>query len=90
VRGDPAQNHLFDPPVVQVPAGTSLTWTFADTGANGGEELVPHDVVFDDERSPLLASGTYTRQFDTPGTYRYVCSLHSFMEGVVIVTAQEP
>jgi plastocyanin len=86
VRGDAAQNHVFDPPVVAVPAGTTLNWTFVDTGANGGDEPVPHDVVFSDQRSPLLSTGVYSRQFDAPGTYRYVCSLHSFMDGVVIVT----
>jgi plastocyanin len=88
VRGDATQNHLFDPPVVQVPAGTTLTWSFADYGPNGGEAAVPHDVVFVDERSPLITTGSYSRTFDQPGTYRYVCSLHSFMEGRVEVVAE--
>lgn len=87
VLGDAQQNHVFAPAVVQVPVGTTLTWTFADTGASGGGEPVPHDVVFAAERSPIQAVGSYQRTFTAPGSYSYVCSLHPFMEGRVEVIA---
>lgn len=87
VRGDPQQNHLFDPPVVQIEAGSTLTWSFADYGRSGGESAVPHDVVFADARSPIQTEGSYSRTFNTPGTYSYVCSLHPFMAGRIEVVA---
>jgi plastocyanin len=88
VRGDVAQNHLFDPPVVQVPVGTTITWNFVDYGPNGGEAPVPHDVVFSSVRSPIFETGSFSHTFTEPGTYTYFCSLHAFMEGRIEVVAQ--
>jgi Copper binding proteins, plastocyanin/azurin family len=37
--------------------------------------------------SPLLATGqAWSRTFDKPGTYRYICALHPEMTGIVVVT----
>jgi plastocyanin len=37
-------------------------------------------------QSPLLAPGeTFTRTFDTPGVFPYLCSVHPFMTGSVTV-----
>jgi len=88
VRGDAAQNHVYDPPVVRVPVGTTITWTFDDRGRNGDSALVPHDIVFEGFRSDILSNGTFSHTFDQPGTYRYYCSLHRFMEGQIEVVAQ--
>jgi plastocyanin len=87
VRGDPNQNHLYDPPVVQVPLGTTITWDFVDYGPNGGEPAVPHDVVFSNLRSPIVTTGQWSHTFTEPGSYTYYCSLHSFMEGRIDVVA---
>lgn len=84
VRYDAQQNHVFDPPVVRILAGTTLTWEFADGGASGADPA-RHDVVFAAQRSPIIERGSYQQTFAAPGTYRYVCSLHPFMEGVVEV-----
>ena len=72
----------FDPSHVTVSAGKTVTWTW-----RGTQE---HDVVFEDAptqpvSSPIQATGVHTRTFDTPGTYRYRCTLHStsFTEGMV-------
>jgi plastocyanin len=89
VRADSTQNHLFDPPVIEVPVGSEITWTFADYGITGDGEAVPHNVVGEGFESPLLGTGTFTHQFDTPGSYLYRCTLHAFMEGRVIVTTPE-
>jgi plastocyanin len=69
----------YAPPAIEVPAGTEVTWTFADG-------LIPHDVKGDGFQSPLLRDGTFTHRFHTPGTYAYYCTLHSQMRGRVIVT----
>lgn len=89
VRADSTQNHLFDPPVIEVPAGSEITWTFADYGIAGDGEAVPHNVVGEGFESAIMGTGTFTYQFDTPGSYLYRCTLHAFMEGRVIVTAPE-
>jgi plastocyanin len=84
-RGNAFQNHIFAPAVVQVPVGTTITWSFEDRGANGDEAPVPHDVVGADFASPVLTTGTWSHTFTTPGTFRYVCTLHPGMDGVVQV-----
>ncbi len=86
VRADNTQNHLFDPPVIEVPVGTDITWTFADYGLSGDAEAVPHNVVGEGFESAVLGTGTFTHSFDTPGNYLYRCTLHAYMEGRVIVT----
>ena len=70
----------YTPRVIEVPAGTTVTWTFADGDT-------PHDVKGDGFRSEVMRSGTFRHTFDTPGTYDYRCTLHSQMTGRVIVTS---
>lgn len=73
-------DRAFDPPVVQVPVSTTLTWAFTDGGAR-------HNVVGDSFESEVASEGTFTHTFARPGTYDYTCTLHSGMDGRVIVTA---
>ena len=64
---------------IAVPMSETVTWVWTD-----GEE---HNVVFDDgPASEVVASGTWSRTFETPGEYRYSCTLHAFMDGRVLVT----
>ena len=70
----------FQPASITVAVQAALTWTNNDS--------IPHTVKWDDEtpESPQLAQGdTYQRTFDAPGTYAYVCGIHSNMEGSVTV-----
>lgn len=70
----------FDPPAIEVPAGTEVTWTFVDDNE--------HNVVFEDgPASPISDSGTWSRTFAEPGTYAYSCTLHAYMDGRVDVTS---
>jgi plastocyanin len=76
-----AKDNRFDPVAVEVPAGTTVTWRFEDGGT-------PHDVTFDDWKSGAPQSeGTVRHAFDRPGTYDYRCTLHSGMDGRVVVTS---
>ena len=84
ILADDALNHVFAPAVTQVAAGTTVTWQFKDVDEDG--QPVLHNVVFSDEASPVQATGSFSRTFNEPGTYEYICSLHAFMDGVVIVT----
>jgi amicyanin len=75
-------NFKFDPATLTVPVGSAVTWT------NKDEE--PHTIAAKDGsfHSPTLdTKGTYSFTFTNPGTYDYICSIHPFMTGTVVVTA---
>jgi plastocyanin len=75
-------NFTFDPPVLTVAAGTTVTWTNQDD--------IPHTVTAADGafRSEALdTDDSYQERFDRPGTFVYFCSLHPHMTGKVVVTA---
>ena len=74
------KNFDFKPMMMTVKAGTTVTWKNTD-----GE---PHTVVSPDGtfRSHALDQGdTFTFKFDTPGTYKYICSIHPKMMASIIV-----
>lgn len=75
-------NYKFDPEVVTVPAGTTVTWINHDE--------VPHTVVSSDKRfagsGGLDTDDHYSYVFTKPGTYEYFCTLHPFMKGKIVVT----
>lgn len=79
----------FEPPILQVTAGDSVTWmnnykqphmisTFKKVkGANVQDGMV---------ESPMLKTGeSFSYRFEKPGTYEYFCPIHVFMLGKVIV-----
>jgi amicyanin len=71
----------FSPATLTVPVGTTVTWT------NQDEE--PHTVAAKDGsfHSPGMDThATYSFTFATPGSYDYICSIHPFMTGTVVVT----
>ena len=73
-------NFKFTPAEVTVKAGTTIRWT------NHG--YVPHTVDFTGEavHSGVLNNGNqFTHTFTTPGTYPYICHIHPFMHGTVVV-----
>ena len=73
------RNFMFTMNVTVTP-GSKVTWKNMD-----GE---PHTVASLDGlfRSPALDEGdSYSFVFDKPGVYRYICSIHPGMKGVVTV-----
>jgi plastocyanin len=70
----------YNPPVVDVAAGGSVTWTMA---------FVIHDVTFNEpnapEDVPRSQSVSVSRAFPTPGVFTYRCTLHPKMAGSVRV-----
>jgi plastocyanin len=78
-----AKDVKFSPAIVEVPAGTTITWKFQDGS-------VPHDVKGDGFNSGKpRRSGGFTHTFSTPGSYDYVCTVHPQMTGRVVVTARQ-
>lgn len=71
----------FAPATLNVKAGSTVTWTNKDED--------PHTVVAGGGtfRSQALGSGgVYTFTFPAAGTFDYICSIHPFMHGTVVVT----
>lgn len=71
----------FDAPALTVAAGTTVTWT--------NDDSAEHSVVAEDTSfiSDNLAKGaTFEHTFDTPGTFPYICGIHSRMKGTITVT----
>lgn len=73
----------FQPANIQVPVGTTVTWTNNDN--------VGHTVTFRNgmqDSGVLLAggAGTFRYTFMTKGIFPYYCTFHPSMQGVVIVT----
>jgi plastocyanin len=77
-------SYRFDPPAIQVPAGTTVTWR--------NDDHFTHSVSVSGTALPFLnlppgQSGTIT--FDQPGAYDYLCTYHAQdMQGTVIVVAR--
>ena len=72
----------FSPATITVKAGSTVVWT--------NDDAIQHDVTFDGggiASSVLNHSDTFSHTFPTAGTYHYICSIHPFMHGTVIVTA---
>jgi plastocyanin len=75
------KNFGFSPATISVTAGSTVEWTNKDS--------VQHDVTFAGGSivsTVLNHNDTFSHTFLTPGTYHYICSIHPFMHGTVIVT----
>jgi plastocyanin len=70
----------FSPRNVTIPAGSVVTWTNNDGS--------PHTATGQGgiNSGNLNGGQSYSKTFNTPGTYAYVCSYHSDMSGTIRVT----
>jgi len=73
------KSYRFDPKVIEIKAGDTVTWT--------NEDNFTHTVEVDGQEDHKVEQGeSFSITFDTPGTHHYVCTLHSKdMDGEVIV-----
>jgi plastocyanin len=74
-----AKSYRFDPDLIEIKAGSTVTWTNNDN--------FTHTVKVDGRPDHKVGRGdSVSERFDKPGRYHYVCSLHSHdMKGTVIV-----
>jgi plastocyanin len=74
-----AKSYRFDPKVIKVKPGDTVTWTNNDN--------FTHTVKVDGQGDHKVGRGeSVSVTFDRAGTYDYVCTLHSHdMHGKVIV-----
>ena len=74
-------NFTFDPPVLTVKAGTTVTWV------NGDD--IPHVIAEKDGKfrsSALDTDDSFSQSFATAETVEYFCAIHPHMTGKIIVT----
>ena len=73
------KNFSFTPGDLTVAKGTRVTWKFEDSAK--------HNVTAkgDEFRSKDIESGSYSYVFNTVGKYSYLCSLHQYMTGSIVV-----
>ena len=74
-----AKSYRFDPKTIEIKAGDTVTWT--------NDDNFTHTVQVDGQEDHKVGQGeSVSIKFDKPGTYDYVCTLHSQdMDGTVIV-----
>ena len=73
-------NFNFTPVALEVPLGTTVTWTNDDDS--------PHTVREKDGKfksAALDTDDTFSQTFTAPGEYEYFCSIHPRMVGKIIV-----
>jgi plastocyanin len=73
------KSYRFDPKVIEIRAGDTVTWT--------NEDNFTHTVEVDGQEDHEVEQGeSFSITFEEPGTYHYVCTLHrQDMDGEVIV-----
>lgn len=69
----------FNPHTVTIKVGQTVAWKFDDG-------TIAHNVSFTNFASNDQTSGYYTHTFNTAGTFQYRCTIHSDMDGTVVVT----
>ena len=74
-------NYKFATPEVAVQVGGSVSWVNKDDFEHTATAA---DNKFDTKKLSKGASGKVT--FDTAGTFDYICDIHQYMTGKVIVT----
>lgn len=72
----------YEPSVVEVAAGTTVRWV--------NDDPADHTVTSEEAGGPLAsgvfeAGGSFEYTFEEPGEFAYVCEVHPFMKGMIVV-----
>jgi plastocyanin len=73
-------DRAFNPDVIEVDAGTTLTWTNTDTEAHTSTSNAAGW-----NSGTIPPNGRFSVVLQTPGTYPYRCTIHPGMVGSVVV-----
>lgn len=76
------EDFKFAPKEIRISVGDTIKWTNLDTA--------PHTATDNNDKfdSGTLAKGeSFSMTFDEAGTYDYICTIHPYMKGTVIVEA---
>jgi plastocyanin len=87
-------NFAFSPTPVTIAQGDTVTWHWDGPDTNHSVTSDPGQADSfdsDPDRAPTAAdhppTDTFDHTFNTPGTFTYICKVHSFMTGKVVVQA---
>ena len=75
-------NFAFVPPTLRIKAGTTVTLVNGDN--------IPHSIVclpLSVRSHPMDTNKSFSYTFAKPGVDNYLCGLHPFMHGQVVVSA---
>jgi len=76
-------NFTFNPQMLTVKSGTTVTWTNKDD--------IPHGIAAANntitKSKALDTDDSYSLTFTTPGSYTYFCYIHPHMTGTIVVEA---
>ena len=75
-------NFKFSPTPLTVKVGTTVTWVNHDD--------IPHSIVCPDLRlhsHPMDTNDSFAYRFEKAGKFNYICGMHPFMHGQVVVEA---
>lgn len=70
----------FEPATLTVAPGSTVRWF--------NDDALPHTVTATDgswDSGNLAPGGTFERQFDSPGTYAYLCRYHPGQTATIVV-----
>ena len=88
--GCEATDDCFIPSTVTIDVGSEVIWENTDNAAHTATSGTPTDGpdgVWDS--SLMMVGGSYSKMFDEAGTYPYFCMVHPWMQGTVIVEAED-
>lgn len=75
-------SYMFRPAVVTIAKGTTVVWVNKDDDVHTIKSKTGPEAF----SSPALPTGSrYGFTFKRAGTYRYICSVHPYMHGVIVV-----
>ena len=78
-------NFAFTPATLTVTAGTTVTWK---NGDDSPHRIGDKDGIF--KSAALDTDDTFSHTFATPGVYPYICTIHPYMVGKIIVKPARP
>lgn len=77
------RENAFDPSFIEIKKGTTVVWTNEDATIHTVTYMGEGAKVFDS--GSLLKGETFSNTFNTPGRYKYACTQHASMTGMVVV-----
>ncbi len=73
--------YAFLPHKIVIRAGTTVTWT---NRSNAFHTVTEANSTW--TSAAFTTRKSFSHNFSKPGTYHYVCALHGYMTGIVVVT----
>ena len=74
------ENFTFTPATLSVTAGTTVTWK---NGDDSPHRIGDKDGTF--KSAALDTDDTFSHTFAKPGVYPYICTIHPYMTGKIVV-----